>query len=86
MLEWSAPRHRTTAIGDFSADGDDTVWGAHMVIGVTWDLTPRIFLGGQALYRGTEDVKIDKLAGTVPVRFNGDLDGYALTFSGGFRF
>ena len=62
------------------------MWGAHMVIGVTWDLTPRIFLGGQALYRGTEDVKIDKLAGTVPVRFNGDLDGYALTFSGGFRF
>ncbi len=76
----------TSTIGDFSADDDDTVWGAHVVFGVTWDLTPRIFVGGQGLYRWTDDVSIDRRVGTVPVQFKGDLDGYAATISGGFRF
>lgn len=76
----------TSAIGDFSVDDDDAVWGVHMVFGVTWDLTPRIFVGGQGLYRWTDDVDIEKRVGTVPVQFKGDLDGYAVTFSGGVRF
>lgn len=76
----------TSALGDFDVDDDDSVWGVHVVLGATWDLTPRIFLGGQGLYRWTDDVNIDKRVGTVPVEFKGDLDGYAVTFLGGFRF
>jgi Outer membrane protein beta-barrel domain len=76
----------TSNLGDFDADEDDSVWGVHVVFGATWDLTRRIFLGGQGMYRWTDDVKIDKRVGTVPVQFNGDLDGYAITFLSGFRF
>jgi hypothetical protein len=76
----------TSNLGDFDADEDDTVWGVHVVFGATWDLTGRIFLGGQARYRWTDDVNIDKRVGTVPVQLNGDLDGYTVTFLGGFKF
>ena len=76
----------TTAFGDFDVDDEDSVWGVHVVLGATWDLTRRIFLGGQWLYRWTDDVKIEKRVGTVPVELKGDLDGYAVTFMGGFRF
>jgi opacity protein-like surface antigen len=76
----------TTRLGDFDADEDDTVWGLHVLLGGNWDLTPRIFLGGQWLYRWTDDVNIDKHMATVPVRLKGDLDGCTVTFFGGFRF
>ena len=76
----------TSALGDFDVDDDDSVWGVHVVLGATWDLTPRIFLGGQGLYRWTDDVNIEKRVGTVPVELKGDLDGYAVAFLGGFRF
>ena len=76
----------TAAFGDFDVDDEDSVWGVHVVLGATWDLTRRIFLGGQWLYRWTDDVKIEKRVGTVPVELKGDLDGYAVTFMGGFRF
>jgi hypothetical protein len=76
----------TSNLGDFDVDDDDSVWGVHVVFGATWDLNRRIFLGGQGLYRWTDDVNIDKRVGTVPVQLNGDLDGYAVTFMGGFRF
>lgn len=76
----------TTTLGDFDTDEDDTVWGAHAVFGVTWDFNDRVFFGGQGLYRWTDDVKIDKIAATVPVQVKGSLDGFALTFTGGIRF
>jgi opacity protein-like surface antigen len=76
----------TSALGDFDVDDDDSVWGVHVVLGATWDLNPRIFFGGQGLYRWTDDVNIDKRVGTVPVELKGDLDGYTVTFAGGFRF
>jgi opacity protein-like surface antigen len=76
----------TDALGDFDADDDDSVWGVHVICGATWDLTPRIFLGGQGLYRWTDDINIDKRVGTVPVQLKGDLDGYTITILGGFRF
>lgn len=76
----------TSVLGDFDVDDDDSVWGVHVVLGATWDLTPRIFLGGQGVYRWTDDVNIDRRVGTVPVQLKGDLDGYAVTFLGGFRF
>jgi opacity protein-like surface antigen len=76
----------TSAWGDFDVDDFDTVWGIHVVLGASWDLTRRIFLGGQGLYRWTDDVNLHNLVGVVPVQFKGDLDGYAITFLGGFRF
>lgn len=76
----------TSSLGDFDVDDDDSVWGVHLVFGATWDLTRRIFLGGQGLYRWTDDIKIGKRVGSVPVEFKGDLDGYTVNFLGGFRF
>jgi Outer membrane protein beta-barrel domain len=76
----------TSTIGEFDVDDEDSVWGAHVVTGATWDLNKRVFFGAQALYRWTDDVNIDKFVGTVPVRFKGDLNGYTVTVAGGFRF
>lgn len=76
----------TSALGDFDTDEDDTVLGAHAVFGATWDLNNRIFLGGQGMYRWTDDVKIDKISATVPIRVDGSLEGFTVTFTGGIRF
>ena len=76
----------TGALGDFDVDDDDSVWGVHLVFGTEWNFSHRIFLGVQGLYRWTDDIHIDKRVGTVPVQLDGDLDGIAVTFSGGFRF
>lgn len=76
----------TSTLGDFDVDDDDSVWGVHVVFGADWNLTRRIFLGGQGLYRWTDDIHIYKRIGTVPVQVSGDLDGFAITFIGGFRF
>ena len=76
----------TSAIGDFNVDDDDSAWGVHLVAGASWDISSRFFVGGQGLYRWTDDIDIYKQVGSVPVRFSGDLDGYSLTIFGGFRF
>jgi hypothetical protein len=76
----------TNHLGDFDVDEDDSLWGVHAVLGITWDMNRRIFLGGQGMYRWTDDINIDKRVGTVPVQLKGDLDGYVVTFLAGFRF
>lgn len=76
----------TNDLGDFDVDDNDSVWGVHVVFGADWELNPRIFLGGQGLYRWTDDIRIDKRVGTVPVQLRGDLDGLVVTFFGGYRF
>jgi opacity protein-like surface antigen len=72
--------------GDFHVDEGDTVFGVHLVAGGSYDITRRIFVGAEGLYRWTGDLDIDATARTVPVKLKGDLDGFALTLSAGFRF
>ena len=76
----------TVRLGDFDEDASDTVFGVHAVAGVNYNLTQRFFAGIQGLYRWTEDVDINESTGTVPVRLEGDLNGYSFMLTTGFRF
>jgi opacity protein-like surface antigen len=76
----------TANLGDFDVDDDDTVLGVHLVVGGCFDITQRFFIDAEGLYRRTGDLNINKTTGTVPVQLKGDLDGFAVTVSAGYRF
>jgi hypothetical protein len=46
----------------------------------------RLFLGLEAMCYQTGDVQIEEEAATVPVGYNGDLDGLTLSFACAFKF
>lgn len=76
----------TALLGDFDVDEEDTVLGVHLVVGGRYDITRRLFVGAEGMYRWTGDLDIDKIKGTVPVQLKGDLEGFTVTLSAGFRF
>lgn len=76
----------SSRLGDFSADDDDQVIGAHVVAGVNYDITDRFFLGVEGMYRWTDDVEITETVASIPVEYNGDLSGFSLSVNGGIRF
>lgn len=76
----------TSRLGDFDADESDTVFGTHIVGGCRFDITQRAFVGIEGRYRWTDDIEMRETVGTVPVRVKGDLNGYTISLSGGFRF
>jgi opacity protein-like surface antigen len=76
----------TTNLGSFDVEDDDSVFGFHLVAGGYYDITPRLFVGAEGLYRWTGDLDMKKITGTVPVQLKGNLDGYVVTLSAGFRF
>ena len=76
----------TASLGDFDVDEEDTVFGVHLVVGGRYDITQRLFVGAEGLYRWTGDLDIDKTTGTVPVQLKDDLEGFAVTLTAGFRF
>lgn len=79
--EIDADRHR-----EFDEEGDDAVWGMHLVTGGYYNISPRLFMGFEGMYRWTEEVRIDETRHSVPITYEGDLDGYQLVFTTGFRF
>jgi len=76
----------TASLGDFDEDESDSVFGAHVVAGVNFDITKRFFAGLQGMYRWTDDIDIDERVATVPIRLEGDLSGYVVNLTAGFRF
>lgn len=76
----------TSRLGDFDKTETDSMLGAHFIAGVDWDITERFFLSLEGKYRITEDVDIDETVATIPVRYDGDLDGYTIAAGVGFRF
>lgn len=74
-------------LGDFSTDDDDDqVIGAHVVAGVNYDITDRFFAGVEGMYRWTDDLEIDDTVASIPVEYEGNLNGFSITVNGGFRF
>lgn len=76
----------TSRLGSFDEDDADVVFGAHVLAGAYYDITPRLFTGIEGMYRWTGDIDILKNTGTVPVEVDGNLNGYVLSVSAGFRF
>ena len=71
---------------EFDATDDDIVWGAHLTAGGYYNITPRLFIGLEGMYRWTEEVSIHTTKRSVPITYEGDLNGYQLVLTTGFRF
>lgn len=77
---------KSEKVGEFKADDNATMLGAHLTVGASYDLSQSFFIGIEGLYRWTEKVKIEKTAVSVPVTNNDNLDGYTVTAIIGYRF
>jgi opacity protein-like surface antigen len=73
-------------VGTTTFDDNDTVFGGHVVIGGTSDITPNLFFGVEGKYIFTDRVDVQGRAGAVPVELSANLDGYIVTVSIGYRF
>ncbi len=73
-------------LGSFSVDDDDVALGAHVVAGVNFNITRRIFIGVDGKYQWTDSVRIIKRVADIPIEYNGNLNGYTINFVFGFRF
>jgi opacity protein-like surface antigen len=76
----------TSLQGDDKENNDDFVFGAHLVAGGHYDITPRFFVGVEGMYRWTGDVDIQDNSGSVPIKVKGNLNGYTVAALFGFRF
>ena len=77
---------KSEKVGEYKADDNETVLGAHLTVGASYDLSQSFFVGIEGLYRWTEKVKIEKTAVSVPVSYKDNLDGYTVAATFGFRF
>ena len=76
----------TNRLGEFDKDESDSVFGAHAVAGATFNATDRLFFGVEGLYRWTDEVDIHETVANIPVEYKGDLSGFLVTLTAGFRF
>jgi hypothetical protein len=76
----------TAFFGDLDAEDSDSVFGTHVVVGGNINITHQVFIGVEGLYRWTTEFDMRDRVGTIPVEVEGDLNGYTLCLSGGFRF
>jgi hypothetical protein len=58
----------------------------HAVTGVNVDIWKRFFAVFEGMYRLTDDVDINESIAGIPVGLEGDLNGYAISLTAGFRF
>jgi opacity protein-like surface antigen len=76
----------TDRLGDFESSQSDSVVGVHGVAGAYIDITQRFFLGLEGMYYQTDDIEIDERAASIPVSYNGNLDGFTVAMTCGFKF
>jgi hypothetical protein len=76
----------TDSLGDFESSQSDSVVGVHGVAGAYFDITRRFFLGLEGMYYQTDDIEIDEEAASIPVSYEGNLDGFTLALTCGFKF
>jgi hypothetical protein len=72
--------------GDFSIDGDDSIYGAHFELGANVDFTRVIFLGIKGKYIWTEEAKFEGNAFGTATEFEVDLTRMIILVNIGFRF
>ena len=72
--------------GDLDKSETDFTVGAHVVAGLDFEVSDRWFVNVEAKYRVIEDVDIHETVASIPVAYDGDLDGYSITTGFGFRF
>lgn len=73
-------------LGSFDTDESDVVFGGQFVVGANYNFNEHFFAGVEGSYRITDDLDISDYIADVPVRYNGDLSGFSLLGTFGFRF
>lgn len=72
--------------GNHDGNDFDTVFGAHVSIGINCNITDRFFIGFDGKYHWTDEIELYDYVHHVPVSYDGNLNGYTLSFVAGFRF
>lgn len=72
--------------GSFDKDDSDTVFGAQLSLGTNYNINERFYIGVEGKYRWTEDADISMTTAAVPIAYSGDLSGYSVAFTAGWRF
>ena len=72
--------------GDFDRSETDFTVGAHIVAGLDFEISDRCFVNVEGKYRIIEDVDIRETVASIPVAYDGDLNGFSVTTGVGFRF
>lgn len=73
-------------LGNVDTDGDDAVFGFHAVGGFNFNITERFLLGAEIKYLWTDDIEISKQISDIPIQLQGNLNGYSVNITFGFRF
>ena len=73
-------------LGTFDTDEDDSVFGAQFSLGTNYNITERFYVGVEGKYLWTEDAEISMRTAEIPIEYDGDLSGYSLAFTAGWRF
>lgn len=73
-------------IGDSHSDEYDTTLGAHLSVGVNYNLNRNVFIGIEGRCRWTGDIDIDETVASVPQEYEGNLNGYSVVAAAGIRF
>lgn len=76
----------TSRRDDFDKSETDFTVGAHVVAGLDFAINDHWFVNIEGKYRIIEDVDIYEIVASIPVAYNGDLDGFSVTTGIGFRF
>ena len=76
----------SSRLGSFDREYSDTVLGGQVLVGARYNITNRWFTGVEGMYRITDKVDIDKKVIGVPVDYAGNLNGFSITATAGFRF
>ncbi len=73
-------------LGSFDTDESDVVFGGQLVLGANYNINDHFFAGVEGFYRITDDLDISEYVADVPVQYNGDLSGFSIFGTFGFRF
>lgn len=67
-------------------DDSDSTFGAHLSLGGNYNINEVLYVGVEGRYRWTGDVEMKEINGGLPVTYSGDLNGYSVAATFGFRF
>jgi opacity protein-like surface antigen len=77
---------QSSVLGSGSFDDDDTLFGAHFLVGANVDASEIIFVGAEGKYVWTERAETRGTVLGVPVEIDSNLSGYTITGNVGLRF
>lgn len=73
-------------LGSFDTDDSDTVFGAQFSLGTNYNINERFYVGVEGKYLWTQEADISMRTASLPIQYEGDLSGYSLAFTLGWRF